>query len=167
MASIQLREIELQSPNPAPFNSTFQFQLTVDVLDILDEDMEMKCVWVRPSDGFVDDLILEELIIGPLSSGTTIFVAHVSAPPWQLISEGEILGDTLLMLSLHYHNAEFVSIGYWVHVTYINHDDNIIIPETFSIDRICRVLRDPPIVRTAFINWENHLDEHEEHENFM
>ena len=154
MASIQLKEIELQSPNPALYTTPFQFRLAVDVLDDLREDMEVRVVWVGSGESSSYDQKLEELLIGPLRLGTNEFVAQVPAPRWDLIPAWDILGVTLLLVSLRFRDAEFVRVGYWVQVAYINDADNVHLPQTICIERIGRnILLANPTVRTSNINW--------------
>ena len=149
MASIQLTKIEHHSPNPALFAAPFHFTFSVNVSDDLREDMEVSFVWVGYGDTPLYDQKLEKFVIGPLRLGTNVFEAHVPGPRWDLIPAWDILGETLLLVSLRYCDAEFVRVGYWVSVEYINSTD---VPHTVCVERIGRTLS-LPSVNTSAINW--------------
>ena len=152
MASIQFKEIQLQSPNPAIYTTPFTFRIAVDVLDPLEEDMEVCFLWVTgPS--ISDEQTLTELVIGPLQLGTCEFVAHVPPPRWQDIPTYDILAAALLLVSLRYSNKEFLRVGYWVLVAYVHDEDNMVPPQTICIDRIGRTLCQNPTVHTYNANW--------------
>ena len=157
MASIQLEEIQLQSPNPAIDTTPFIFRIAVNVIDNLVEDMEACFVWVT-GPNTMDDQKLTELMIGPLQQGTCEFIAEVPAPRWELIPEYEILAVALLLVSLRYSDKEFLRVGYWVNVAYVNDTDNMAPPQNTSIDRIARTLCNNPTVHTTTINWDNDVD---------
>ena len=157
MASIQLKEVELQSPNPALYTAPFIFRIAVDVLEKLDEDMEVCFVWVTGPNA-LEDQKLAELFVGPLQQGTCEFIAEVPAPRWELIPDYDILADALLLVSLRYSDKEFLRVGYWVDVAYVNDTDNSVPPQTTSIERIARTLCNHPTVHTTTINWDNDVD---------
>ena len=157
MASIQLKEVELQSANPAMYSESFQFRITVDVLEDLPDDLEVRFVWVGSCESNAFDQKLEELLIGPLRVGTNEFVAQVPPPRWELIPAWDILGVTLLLVTLNYRDQEFVRVGYWVQVAYanVNEDPSTAgMPKTIEIEHIGRnVLLTHPTVRTSAIDW--------------
>ena len=152
MASIQLTELSMRSPNPAFFTDPFSFSFSLNVNDNLSEDLEVCFIWVGSAGTNLYDQKLEELAIGPLVIGRNVFVAQVPAPRWDLIPEGEILGETLLIVSLRYCDKEFVRVGYWVNVAYIDAVDNTHVPQNVCIDRIARTLS-VPSVHSYPINW--------------
>ena len=121
MACIQLKEIEVQSPNPALYETPFVFRIAVDVLDDLNSrDMEVRFVWVGSAESSYYDQKLEEIVIGPLRMGTNEFIAHVPAPQWGLIPAWDIVGVTLLIVSLYYTEKEFIRVAYLVNIAYVS-----------------------------------------------
>ena len=95
----------------------------------------------------VEDQTLTELMIGPLHHGTCDFIAQVPAPRWEQIPAYDIL------VSLRYSEKEFLRVGYWVLVAYVNDADNMVPPQTIYIDRISRTLCNNPTVHTTHITW--------------
>ena len=158
MASIQLLQIRMNSPNPALYTDPFTFAFTVNVIDSLSEDLEVLFVWVGSADNPANDQKLEELIYGPLQLGTNVFVAEVPPPRYDIIPECDILGETLLLVSLRYCDDEFFRISYWVNVSYISPVDNSDVPLSICIDRIGRTLSEPSMLVTQ-INWHGNLIE--------
>ena len=120
MASIQLKEIELQSPNPALYTTPFQFRLAVDVLDDLREDMEVRVVWVGSCATLAADQTLTEDLIGPLGLGTTQCTIDVPAPQWARVPESHLLGETIISVVLLFREKEFCRASYIVNVEYVD-----------------------------------------------
>ena len=155
MASIQLKEIELQSANPSPYTAPFRFRVTVDVLEQLKEDLEVIFVWVGSCESKEYDQKLDEILIGPLQLGTNEFVAEIPAPNWSLIPPWDLLGVTLLLITFNYREREFMRVGYWVEVSYRSDGSVSVMPQSIEINNIERnILLMNPTVRSNAILWD-------------
>ncbi|KNH04049.1 anti-silencing protein ASF 1 like protein [Perkinsela sp. CCAP 1560/4] len=158
MASIQLKEIELQSENPSAYTNPFRFRITVDVLEELQEDLEVIFVWVGSCESKEYDQKLDEILIGPLQLGTNEFVAEIPAPNWSLIPPWDLLGVTLLLITFNYREREFMRVGYWVEVSYMNSGESGQMPQTIEINHIQRnILLMNPTVRSNAIIWDSEV----------
>ena len=146
MASIQLNEIRLLGLNPTLYTTPLQFSFSCAVIEELPEALEVRFVWVGSGNTAAYDQVLETLLIGPLFVGINEFVTDVAPPQWDLFPVTDILGDTLLLVSLLYSEREFLRVGYWVHVAYVSDYDNTHPPQTICIDRINRLLSSPTII---------------------
>lgn len=154
--------------NPTCFTSPFQFEITFECLQELDDDLEWKVLYVGSAQDAAKDQILDEILVGPVPVGVNKFVLQADAPdPSQLIQE-DLLGVTVVLVTCSYKEREFVRVGYYVNNEY--HDPNAPatpatnpdgtpadpppIPNPVPLERIQRqILADKPRVTKFPIAW--------------
>ena len=153
MASVQLIEIELISPNPALYATLLQFRIVFEVLDDLEDDMEVHVVWVGSFTSSSFDQLLDELLISQLRVGIYDFVWPVPAPQLDLIPQEDILGVTLLFVSLRYRDQEFLRAGFFVDVDFITEAHQLNPPQAVRVEHITRRVTASPHITTMRIFW--------------
>lgn len=99
--------------NPTSFTCPFQFEVTFECLDNLQDDLEWKVSYVRdPQEDASGDLILCEILVGPVVTGVHSFLLCADAPRRQDLRF--LLGVTALLVTCSYRDQEFCRIGYYV-----------------------------------------------------
>lgn len=107
---------QLVMDNPTTFASPFQFEITFECLQELDDDLEWKMLYVGKAADSTQDLVLDEILVGPVPVGINKFVLQADAPdPNQL---EELLGVTVVLVTCSYRDREFVRVGYYVNNEY-------------------------------------------------
>lgn len=100
--------------NPCNFSSPFQFEITFECLQELEDDLEWKVLYVGSAHDTSKDQILDEILVGPVPVGVNKFVLQADAPVPQRLPPDEILGVTVVLVTCSYRNREFVRVGYYV-----------------------------------------------------
>lgn len=100
--------------NPTYFQNPFQFEITFECLQELDDDLEWKVVYVGSAEDSAHDQILEEVLVGPVPVGVNKFVLQADAPDPASIAKGDVLGVTVVLVTCSYKNQEFARVGYYV-----------------------------------------------------
>lgn len=99
--------------NPALFTNPFQFEITFECLQELEDDLEWKVIYVGKAADCESDLVLEEVLVGPVPVGINKFVLEADPPPHTSLGD-ELLGVTVVLVTCSYREREFVRIGYYV-----------------------------------------------------
>lgn len=148
--------------NPTQFRNPFQFEITFECLQDLDDDLEWKIIYVGSAETSDKDQCLDEILVGPVPVGVNKFVLQASAPDVSLLGEDNILGVTVVLITCSYKEQEFVRIGYYVNNEYScdNDDDDdddkedAILPSPLPLDQVIRtILADKPRVTRFTIQW--------------
>ena len=100
--------------NPTYFRNPFQFEITFECLQELDDDLEWKVVYVGSAEDSSRDQILEEVLVGPVPVGVNKFVLQADAPDPVSIAKEDVLGVTVVLVTCSYKNQEFARVGYYV-----------------------------------------------------
>eukprot|EP00536_Pseudo-nitzschia_multiseries_P015451 jgi/Psemu1/320863/estExt_fgenesh1_pm.C_8900001 len=165
--------------NPTCFTSPFQFEITFECLQELDDDLEWKVLYVGSAQDAAKDQILDEILVGPVPVGVNKFVLQADAPDPSQLAQDDLLGVTVVLVTCSYKEREFVRVGYYVNNEY--HDPNSIatttatatisqtasgsqtqteeaappvVPNPVPLDRIQRqILADKPRVTKFPISW--------------
>ena len=98
--------------NPTTFTSPFQFEITFECLQELDDDLEWKILYVGNAANSTQDLVLDEILVGPVPVGVNKFVLQADAPESSQLEE--LLGVTVVLVTCSYRDREFVRVGYYV-----------------------------------------------------
>ncbi|KAG8041065.1 hypothetical protein G9C98_002053 [Cotesia typhae] len=100
MAKVQLANVAVLD-NPSPFLNPFQFEVTFECIEELQEDLEWKMIYVGSAESEEFDQVLDTIYVGPIPEGRHMFVFQVNPelrenPPAQPQFEKvqrNILGD--------------------------------------------------------------------------
>merc|ERR1719197_1169506 len=162
MALVNVTNI-LVLDNPTQFGNPFQFEITFDCLQNLDDDLEWKVIYVGSADDVEYDQVLEEVAVGPVPIGINRFVLQSDGPDATKIPLKDIRGVTVVLITCSYKNQEFIRVGYYLNNDYAL-DDNIEIdeenPPPLDISRLQRhILADEPRVTRFPIDWGNGINE--------
>jgi histone chaperone ASF1 len=108
--------------NPTCFTNPFQFEITFECLQELDDDLEWKVLYVGSAQDASRDQILDEILVGPVPVGTNKFVLQADAPDPSKLAPEDLLGVTVVLVTCSYKEREFVRVGYYVNNEYHNPD---------------------------------------------
>ena len=161
MALVQVRELELQSANPARYVDGFRWRIKLTALTQLRSPVEVRFIWVGSEFSNAHDQLLDELEVGPCTVGDNEFTVDIDPPNWKLIPPNEVLGLTVLQIVFLYEGAAFLTVGYYVNVAYFNDDMNSRPPAIVNDSLLGRnLLIAKPAVTTHSIGWGD-VDEDE------
>ena len=113
MSKVQICNVVVLN-NPTSFKSPFQFEITFDCTENLDDDLEWKLTYVGSAENTEHDQILDTIYVGPVPEGRHMFVFQADCPDHTKIPPKDILGVTAVMITCSYHKQEFVRVGYYV-----------------------------------------------------
>ena len=154
MALVNIINVEVLN-NPAIFSEPFQFRIEFECVQQLQADLEWKVIYVASAEDHNQDQVLEEVDVGPVQVGPNQFQLPVNPPNMDQISNTDLIGVTVLLLTCSYLNHEFIRIGYYVNNEYrIEHDPENI--QNLQIDRnylYHDILADEPGVTRIPIDW--------------
>mmetsp|Transcript_1609 Transcript_1609/g.2476 ORF Transcript_1609/g.2476 Transcript_1609/m.2476 type:complete len:261 (-) Transcript_1609:162-944(-) len=108
--------------NPTCFTNPFQFEITFECLQELDDDLEWKVLYVGSAQDASRDQILDEILVGPVPVGVNKFVLQADAPDPSKLAPEDLLGVTVVLVTCSYKDREFVRVGYYVNNEYYNPD---------------------------------------------
>ena len=117
MSKVQINNVVVLN-NPATFQSPFQFEITFDCMENLEDDLEWKLTYVGSAESSNHDQILDTIYVGPVPEGRHMFVFQADGADHTKIPPKDILGVTAVMITCSYHQQEFVRVGYFVHNDY-------------------------------------------------
>jgi len=103
MAVVVVNNIEVnQQPGGGAFTDPFQFEVTFECLDDLEDDIEWKVVYVGSADDQEHDQELESILVGPVPKGTMKFLLESPSPDVSKIPPHEIRGVTVVLVTCSY-----------------------------------------------------------------
>ncbi|EON66950.1 hypothetical protein W97_06066 [Coniosporium apollinis CBS 100218] len=142
--------------NPAPFNSSYEFEITFECLEQLQKDLEWRLTYVGSATSSEFDQTLDELSVGPVPVGVNKFVFEADSPKLNRIPNNEILGVTVILLSCSYDGREFVRVGYYVNNEYADEALNADPPAKPIVEKVRRnILAEKPRVTRFAIKWDS------------
>jgi len=106
--------------NPTTFNNPFQFEITFECLQELEDDLEWKVLYVGSAHDASKDQTLDEILVGPIPVGVNKFVLQADAPDPNQLPPDEILGVTVVLVTCSYREREFIRVGYYVNNEYVD-----------------------------------------------
>ncbi|XP_046384219.1 histone chaperone ASF1-like isoform X2 [Ischnura elegans] len=142
--------------NPSPFLNPFQFEITFDCIEDLQEDLEWRIIYVGSAECEELDQVLDTVYVGPVSVGRHMFVFQAEPPDPLKIPEADVVGVTVVLLTCSYRGQEFMRVGYYVNNEYKepNLRDNP--PPHPLFDKLHRnLLATKPHVTHFKIEWDN------------
>ncbi|CAB9506365.1 Histone chaperone ASF1 [Seminavis robusta] len=108
--------------NPTTFNNPFQFEITFECLQELEDDLEWKVLYVGSAHDTSKDQTLDEILVGPIPVGVNKFVLQADAPDPGQLPPDEIIGVTVVLVTCSYREKEFLRVGYYVNNEYLHPD---------------------------------------------
>ncbi|KAI9219734.1 ASF1 like histone chaperone-domain-containing protein [Blastocladiella britannica] len=155
MSYVSITDVKI-SHAESPFLSNFEFEITLECLAELKEDLEFKVIYVSSATNKSKDQTLESVSVGPIPIGVNRFVLEAPPPNPATIDPSDLVGVTVVSLQVSYMNCEFVRIGYLVNNEY---NDPVLQEEPPSVPDMSKLVRnilaDKPRVTRFHINWEN------------
>lgn len=141
--------------NPTAFGNPFQFEITFECLQALEDDIEWKVIYVGSPETSTHDQVLDEILVGPVPVGVNKFVLQADAPDPSTIPNSNILGVTVVLVTCSYKEQEFARIGYYVNNEYAEpYDPEVGPPQPIELNKVVRtILADKPRVTRFPINW--------------
>jgi len=154
MSKVQINNVVVLN-NPATFASPFQFEITFDCMENLEDDLEWKLTYVGSAESSAHDQVLDTIYVGPVPEGRHMFVFQADAPDHSKIPGKDLLGATVVLISCSYHGQEFIRVGYFVHNDYESEELRETPPETPDVSQpISRsIMAEEPRVTRFRINW--------------
>jgi histone chaperone ASF1 len=124
--------------------------------------LEWKVLYVGSANDSTRDLVLDEILVGPIPVGVNKFVLQADAPDPAQISKEDLLGVTVVLVTCSYKEREFVRVGYYVNNEYPGLEpaapgqDPPPPPHPLEFTQIVRtILADRPRVTRFPIPWTN------------
>jgi len=71
-------------------------------------------VYVGSAQSEEHDQTLDAVLVGPVAIGRSTFVFKAPAPDAKKIPEKDLMGVTIILLTCHYKEKEFIRVGYYV-----------------------------------------------------
>jgi len=155
MSKVQISNVVVLN-NPAPFQSPFQFEVTLECIEDLPSDIECKIVYVGSAESEEYDQVLDSVLVGPVPAGRHMFVFQAEAPDPSKIPVQDALGVTIVLVICSYLGKEFVRVGYYVNNDYTDPELRENPPEIPQFDKVQKnILATNPRVTRFKIDWEN------------
>ncbi|XP_050424249.1 histone chaperone asf1 [Adelges cooleyi] len=155
MAKVQLSNVVVLD-NPSPFLNPFQFELTFECIEDLNEDLEWKMIYVGSAESEEHDQILDTIYVGPVPEGRHMFVFEANPPDVSKIPVQDAVGVTVVLLTCCYRNQEFVRVGYFINNEYTDPELQENPPATPQFEKMTRnILGTEPRVTRFKINWDD------------
>ncbi|KAK0384425.1 hypothetical protein NLU13_8511 [Sarocladium strictum] len=155
MSVVSLLGVQVMN-NPAKFTDKYEFEITFECLEQLQNDLEWKLTYVGSATSDQYDQELDSLLVGPIPVGVNKFVFEADAPNTSRIPDAEILGVTVVLLTCAYDGREFVRVGYYVNNEYDSEELNAEPPAKPIIERVKRnILSEKPRVTRFAIKWDS------------
>lgn len=151
--------------NPSNFLNPFQFEITFECLQELEEDLEWKVTYVGSATDYQKDQILDEILVGPVPVGTNKFVLQADPPDPSNLEE--ILGVTVVLVTCSYKERQFVQVGYYLNNEYTGeYDPEVGPPSSPDLSLVQRlILADKPRVTKFMIPWTSQEEENLKNNN--
>ncbi|XP_067934607.1 histone chaperone asf1b-B-like [Watersipora subatra] len=152
--------------NPSPFNNPFQFEITFECLEHLNDDLEWKIIYVSSAESEDQDQVLDSVLVGPVPPGKHMFVFQAPAPDIDKIPIADAVGVTVVLLTCSYRSREFIRVGYYVNNDYTDpemKENPPSVPDYTQLQR--NVLATAPRVTKFPIDWGDGLNNEMETDN--
>lgn len=146
----------------APAREPLSVEVLFDVVTPLEEDIEMRMIFIWSTKNEKQDQEIDSCDVGPLdSTGVRRFTMKGSTPDFFAIPRKFALDVCAIYVSAIYKGKEFCRVGYYVKHEYLNLKEDEEPPATLDINRIERVIdvRNPLVT-----HWDNFWDGPEKEE---
>ncbi|CAG0882701.1 unnamed protein product [Darwinula stevensoni] len=140
--------------NPSNFLNPFQFEVTFDCIEDLQDDLEWKLIYVGSAESEEYDQVLDTVYVGPVPEGRHMFVFQADPPDTKKIPPEDAVGVTVILLTCSYRAQEFIRVGYYVNNEYGDAELRENPPATTQFDKLSRnILANEPRVTRFKIDW--------------
>mmetsp|Transcript_7876 Transcript_7876/g.14331 ORF Transcript_7876/g.14331 Transcript_7876/m.14331 type:complete len:233 (-) Transcript_7876:103-801(-) len=169
--------------NPTNFQNPFSFEITFECLQELDDDLEWKVIYVGKAEDSKSDIVLDEILVGPVPVGMNKFLLQADAPTLgtttsSCLDQDDVLGVTVVLVTCSFREREFVRVGYYVNNEYDTgevydseqqHGAASSPPKPLDLNLVTRqILADKPRVTKFPIPWgDNNINDVTEQGNVM
>ncbi|KAJ3174332.1 Histone chaperone asf1 [Geranomyces variabilis] len=154
MSMVNIVNVQVTN-NPCTFFDPFAIEITFEVIEELQEDLEFKMVYVGSAESELHDQTLESVMVGPVPVGASKFMLEAPAPDASRIPTTDIVGVTVVLLMCLYRGREFVRVGYYVNNDYPDEATREHPPEVPDLTKLQRsILADKPRVTRFSIPWD-------------
>jgi histone chaperone ASF1 len=148
--------------NPSSFNNPFQFEITFECIEDLQEDLEWKIIYVGSAESEEYDQTLDSVFVGPVPEGRHMFVFEADPPDQSKIPVQDAVGVTVVLLTCSYRGKEFIRVGYYVNNSYTDPELVENPPSVPQYDKLQRnILATNPRVTRFKIEWDDQQGRHE------
>ena len=142
--------------NPSPFTNNFQFEITFECIEDLQEDLEWKIIYVGSAECEDYDQVLDSVFVGPVPEGRHMFVFQADCPDVSKIPVQDVVGVTVVLLTCSYRGKEFIRVGYYVNNSYADPELVENPPSSPQYDKLQRnILATNPRVTRFKIDWDD------------
>ncbi|XP_002740162.1 histone chaperone asf1a-A-like [Saccoglossus kowalevskii] len=154
MAKVQINNVVVLD-NPSPFFNPFQFEITFECSDNLEEDLEWKIIYVGSAESEDHDQVLDTVLVGPIAAGRHMFVFQAEPANTSKIPLADAVGVTVVLLTGSYRGNEFVRVGYYVNNEYTDPELRETPPGVPLFEKMTRnILATSPRVTRFKIDWD-------------
>jgi len=101
MAKVQVMNVVVLD-NPSAFLNPFQFEITFECLEDLQEDLEWRIIYVGSAESEAFDQVLDTVYVGPVPQGRHMFVFQADPPDPAKIPVADVIGVTVVLLTCSY-----------------------------------------------------------------
>ncbi|OII71710.1 ASF1 anti-silencing function 1 like protein [Cryptosporidium ubiquitum] len=146
--------------NPTEITDPFEFEISFECLQNLEEDLEWKIVYISCAESKDMDQELDCIALGPITRGALKFIFKAPSPDFTKIPPEDIHGMAVVLILGSYRNEEFIRIGYYVHNVYTDPllEDNP--PDIPILDKLQRIiLSESPRLTRFNIAWDTKQDD--------
>jgi len=141
--------------NPSNFSNPFQFEITFECSEDLQEDLEWKIIYVGSAESESYDQTLDTVYVGPIPEGRHMFVFQADSPDPSKIPVQDAVGVTVVLLTCSYRAQEFIRVGYYVNNEYNDPELKENPPAVPQFDKLLRnILATNPRVTRFKIDWD-------------
>lgn len=153
MAKVNICNVVVKD-NPCPFRHPFQFEITFECIENLNEDLEWKIIYVGSAESEEYDQTLDTVVVGPIIAGRHMFVFEADPPNHTRIPREDVVGVTVVLLTCSYRQQEFIRVGYYVNNEYVDPEFRENPPQEPDFDQLQRnILATCPRVTRFKIDW--------------
>lgn len=110
MAKVHVQNVVVLD-NPSQFSNPFQFEITFECIEDLQEDLEWKIIYVGSAESEAYDQVLDTVYVGPVPEGRHMFVFQADSPQPGKIPVADAVGVTVVLLTCSYRGQEFIRVG--------------------------------------------------------
>ncbi|KAK2179553.1 hypothetical protein NP493_483g01021 [Ridgeia piscesae] len=153
MAKVTISNVVVKD-NPCVFNHPFQFEITFECIENLNDDLEWKIIYVGSAESEDYDQTLDTVVVGPVIAGRHMFVFETDPPDATKIPREDVVGVTVVLLTCYYRNQEFIRVGYYVNNEYVEPELKENPPQEPDFNKLQRnILATCPRVTRFKIDW--------------
>ena len=154
MAKVHILNVAVNN-NPAPFFTSFQFEINFECLEDLQDDLEFKIIYVGSAETVEFDQVLDQIVVDAVPKGQYKFMFEADPPDISKIPGDDAVGVTVALITATFKGQEFVRIGYYVNNEYDDPELKDNPPTEPNFNKLVRTIAaDQPRVTKFKINWE-------------